>query len=145
MDVEMLLKVRGLKPKSGFQKFLSNFSKHGDPSFLCANAEFTKWELSATSLALTVRVQTEKPRKKRHGKKHTAEAASSSSDLHTEVFDFKIRRFPSDIHPETAKLEIMQPSGRSYSFIVLTMRKLDNSVSWKSFQADHGTLDASNI
>uniref|UniRef100_A0A914VT37 Haloacid dehalogenase-like hydrolase domain-containing 5 n=1 Tax=Plectus sambesii TaxID=2011161 RepID=A0A914VT37_9BILA len=128
LDVELLLKVRGLKPKGGFRLFLSKFSKHDDPTFLCANAEFTKWDVTTQSLALAVRVQTEKRRKKKEGKHHVDTAVDTVAvpeDIHTETFEFKIRRFPSYVQPEITKLEIMQPTGRSYSFIVVTLRKLD--------------------
>uniref|UniRef100_A0A914WQ95 Uncharacterized protein n=1 Tax=Plectus sambesii TaxID=2011161 RepID=A0A914WQ95_9BILA len=128
LEVQLVLQVRGLKPKGGLRSFLSKFSNHDNPTDLCANAEFTKWDVTSSSLSIEICVHTEKERKKKKGKHDV-------NTVNTETFTYKISNFPSEIRPEKTTLEIKQPPGEtSYSFIVLTLQRVDKSVSWENFR-----------
>ncbi|VDN55697.1 unnamed protein product [Dracunculus medinensis] len=127
-------RINGLrKRRNFFSSFISAFKKPSDPSKLSTNANFTQFNLTSTSLQLSVDIQTER-RKKRKG---------NANRLDT--FKCYIRRFPTSINPDSAEFEIMEPASGN-CFILLTLMKTDNlAVNWKEFQDSNGTIDASTL
>ncbi|GMS95698.1 hypothetical protein PENTCL1PPCAC_17873 [Pristionchus entomophagus] len=132
--VQLMLKAFGLKKKKSLlNSIVTHFKKPGSPSKLLSNGQFTNFDLTSTSLAFTLNVQTDKKKKKGNGNR-------------VDTFILDIKQFPSSVNAESAEFEAMQPAHSGETFLLLTLIKTDNlNVNWKEFLSCHGTLDAANI
>lgn len=133
--VDLILRIAGLRKRhSFFASLVSAFKKPSDPSKLCANANFTQFNLTATSLQFSIDVQSQRQRKRKKGN-------SNRVDTYT----CAIRKFPTSVNPDSAEFEIMEPASGN-CFILLTLMKTDNlATNWKEFQDSNGTVDVSSI
>jgi len=55
----------------------------------------------------------------------------------------KIRKFPSDI--QDPLVDVRQPPGRDYSFLILHAKKRPPATDWKRFLSENGTLDVERV
>uniref|UniRef100_A0A0R3S6C4 C2 NT-type domain-containing protein n=1 Tax=Elaeophora elaphi TaxID=1147741 RepID=A0A0R3S6C4_9BILA len=132
--VDLILRVGGLqKRRSFFASLVSAFKKPSDPSKMCSNATFTTFKLTSSSLQFSIDVQTD-PRKKRKGNANRVD-----------TYTCFIRKFPSNVNPDSAEFEIMEPASGN-CFILLSLIKIDNlATNWKEFQDTNGTIDVSSL
>lgn len=146
-QVELCLRVRGLKPKAQPSKFFIRMGKPPTPGPLMSNAELKQWELREGSLHMRLAVKVAKETKK--DKEHKAKAMYENAENEgqttalTEIFEYKIGQFPCDIDPIHTKYDVCQPSGRNYSFVMVKMTKREPTVSWTSVLREQGTIDVS--
>lgn len=122
--IELAIRIRDLIPRKGVSKFLHRVKKGTHPQDLVSNATFTRWILTASSLEFEAKVN-------RH---HQHETSTSK---------LRIRKFPSDI--DDMLVDVRQPPGREYSFLIVRARKRPPSVDWKRFLNENGTLDAGRV
>ncbi|VDM45684.1 unnamed protein product [Toxocara canis] len=132
--VDLILRVAGLrKRRNFFASLVSAFKKPSDPSRLCSNATFTSFNLTSSSLQMSIDVQSER-KKRRKGNANRVDTYACS-----------IRKFPTSVNPDSAEFEVMEPASGN-CFILLTLIKTDNlSTNWKEFQDSNGTIDVSTL
>jgi len=152
-SVELCLKVFGLKPKSAPSRWLHRLGKPENPECLVSNAHVRQWQLSANSFKVVMNVKTDRKAARKHKQRRsdankdvtTAAASTSAADEELppgwERFHLHIHRFPSEIIPEHCSFNVVEPSGRNYSFILMEIKKKDNSCSWQQYVRENGTLD----
>lgn len=89
-------RVDGLRKKSNFfASLVTAFKKPSDPSKLCSNATFTVFNLTPSSLQLSLDVQTDRRRKKRKGNANRVD-----------TYTCNVRKFPTNINPDSAEFEV---------------------------------------
>jgi len=121
----LAIKIRDLLPRKGVSKFLHRVKKGQHPQELASNATFTKWILTNNSLDYEAKIRTDQ------------------SSNQTSTSKLRIRKFPSEIDDQL--IEIRQPPGRPYSFLIIRARKRAPTADWKRFLNDNGTLDADRV
>ncbi|EJW81492.1 hypothetical protein WUBG_07599 [Wuchereria bancrofti] len=133
--VDLILRIGGLrKRRSFFASLISAFKKPSDPSKMCANATFTMFNLTTSSLQFSIDVQTERRERRKKGNTNRVD-----------TYTCFIRKFPSNVNPDSAEFEIMEPTSGS-CFILLSLMKIDNlTTNWKEFQDTNGTIDLSSV
>ncbi|KAL3982071.1 hypothetical protein ACH3XW_45650 [Acanthocheilonema viteae] len=133
--VDLILRVGGLrKRRSFFASLVSAFKKPSDPSKMCSNATFTMFNLTSSSLHFSIDVQSERREKRKKGNTNRVDTYTCS-----------IRKFPSNVNPNSAEFEIMEPASGN-CFILLSLMKIDNlATNWKEFQDTNGTIDVSSL
>ncbi|KAF1757170.1 hypothetical protein GCK72_013625 [Caenorhabditis remanei] len=134
--VEIMLKAHGLKKKKSLlNSFVTVFKKclqPSQPSRLLANGKFTEFVLTEHSLRFLLEVKTDKKKKKGNGNR-------------TDTFLCEVKRFPSDVNPDSAQFEVLEPASGE-AFILLTLIKTGNlSTNWKEFLDSNGTIDVTMI
>ncbi|VDD94567.1 unnamed protein product [Enterobius vermicularis] len=132
--VDLIFRLHGLRKKRGFLTTLVNtFKKPTEPSKLCANAKFTSFSLTASSLQFSVDVRRERRKK---GKKNALRDQVDTYSCH-------IKKFPSNINPDSAEFEIMEPASGDCFVMISVMKTSNQTVNWKEYQDLNGTIDVS--
>ncbi|CAJ0574576.1 unnamed protein product, partial [Mesorhabditis spiculigera] len=108
--VQLMLKAQGLKRrKSFFGDIIKIFKKPSSPSRLLSNGKFTKFDLKDYGLNFVLEVETMKRKKKGNANR-------------TETFVCEVKQFPTQINPDSAEFEILEPASGE-CFILMTLIK----------------------
>lgn len=130
--VELIFRLPGLRKKKGFFVALINtFKKPTEPSKLCANAKFTSFNLTASSLQFSVDVRRER---RKRARKHPVRDR-------IDTFTCNVRKFPTSVNPDSAEFEILEPESGDCFVVISLMKTSDLSVNWKEYQEVNGTID----
>jgi len=124
--VEMAIRILGLLPrKKGIKGIFQQAKKLQHPQKLVENATFTRWVLTSSSLD------------------YEAKISQQHHSDQTSVSKLRIRKFPSDL--DDLSIEVSQPAGRNFSFLIIRGKKRPPAIDWKRFLSDNGTLDAGQV
>lgn len=90
-------RIDGLRKRHNFfASLVSAFKKPSDPSKMCSNATFTMFNLTSSSLQISIDVQTERRRKRRKGNANRVD-----------TYTCYIRKFPTNVNPDSAEFEVI--------------------------------------
>ncbi|CAJ0573763.1 unnamed protein product, partial [Mesorhabditis spiculigera] len=119
--VQLMLKAQGLKRrKSFFGDIIKIFKKPSSPSRLLSNGKFTKFDLKDYGLNFVLEVETMKRKKKGNANR-------------TETFVCEVKQFPTQINPDSAEFEILEPASGECFILMTLIKTSDLNVSWKEF------------
>ena len=114
-----------------FTTLVNTFKKPTEPSKLCANAKFNNFTLTASSLQFSVDVRRERHKKNKKGVVRDR----------VDTFTCHIKKFPTNINPESAEFEILEPESGDCFVMIALMKTSDLSINWKEYQDTNATID----